>query len=166
MFWVEGERMEWVIEKAKFEDLPEILALQKLAYQQEGARYNDFTIPPLTQTLEEIQADYQAALILKAVTDGIIIGSIKGRVEQGTCHVGRLMVHPDYQRRGIGRKLLKTLERVILETQDISRFELFTGERSFDNINLYLSEGYRIFRNEPFDAEKGLVFMEKTVGGI
>jgi GNAT superfamily N-acetyltransferase len=154
------------IEKTSFEDLESILSLQKLAYQKEAARYNDFTIPPLTQTLDEIRSDYPGVLFLKAVMNGIIVGSIKGRMEEGTCHVGRLMVHPDYQRRGIGRNLLQTLERMVLKNNDgISRFELFTGERSFDNINLYLSEGYRIYKDKSFDTEKGLVFMEKLIGG-
>jgi hypothetical protein len=43
--------------------------------QREGERYNDFTLPPLTQTLEEIQADFQKMVFLKAVIDDKIIGS-------------------------------------------------------------------------------------------
>jgi hypothetical protein len=38
-----------MIEKAQFEDLAEILSLQKLAYQSEAAICNDYTIPPLVQ---------------------------------------------------------------------------------------------------------------------
>ena len=46
------------IERANIEDAKEILDLQKLTYQSEAENYNDYTIPPLTQTLEEIEADF------------------------------------------------------------------------------------------------------------
>ena len=41
-----------MITKALYSDLEEILALQKLAYQSEAELYDDYTIPPLTQSLE------------------------------------------------------------------------------------------------------------------
>ena len=37
-------------------DIDEILDLQKLAYKSEAEIYNDFTILPLTQTLEDLKA--------------------------------------------------------------------------------------------------------------
>ena len=46
------------IEQAMIDDAQEILALQKLAYQSEAEIYNDFTIPPLHQTLDEIKAEF------------------------------------------------------------------------------------------------------------
>jgi hypothetical protein len=46
------------IEPATIQDADAILALQKLAYQSEAAIYADYTIPPLTQTLEELKAEF------------------------------------------------------------------------------------------------------------
>jgi hypothetical protein len=40
-----------MITQAAAADAAEILALQKLAYQSEAAIYQDYSIPPLTQTL-------------------------------------------------------------------------------------------------------------------
>ncbi len=42
---------------AIIEDAPDILTLQHLAYQTEAVLYSDFAIPPLTQTLEDLQGD-------------------------------------------------------------------------------------------------------------
>lgn len=42
------------IVQASVTDAEEILKLQKLAYQIEAERYNDYNIPPLKQTIEEI----------------------------------------------------------------------------------------------------------------
>jgi hypothetical protein len=48
-----------IITKADKSDLKQILDLQYLAYQSEARLINDFTIPPLKQTSEEIEQEYQ-----------------------------------------------------------------------------------------------------------
>jgi hypothetical protein len=49
-----------IIEQASAEDAAEILALQKLVvYTSEAGLYNDYTISPLTQTLEEMRDDIE-----------------------------------------------------------------------------------------------------------
>jgi len=45
-------------------DLPKILALQKLAYRQEAEIYNDYSIPPLTQTLNQLEEEFISKVIL------------------------------------------------------------------------------------------------------
>ena len=50
-------------------DLPEILALQKLAFQSEAEALNDWTIQPMTETLSEIHAEFNLGPILKAVDE-------------------------------------------------------------------------------------------------
>jgi hypothetical protein len=59
-------------------DAGDILALQRLAYQSEARLYGDWDIPPLTQTLAELRAEFATLLVLKAVpgTSGSgIVGS-------------------------------------------------------------------------------------------
>ena len=48
-----------IIGQASVKDAAEILALQKLAYRSEAEIYDDYTIPPLTQTLEEMRTDIE-----------------------------------------------------------------------------------------------------------
>jgi len=55
------------ITKAVKSDLQQILDLQYLAYQSEAVIYNDFTIPPLTQPLSEVEQEYKKGIFLKAV---------------------------------------------------------------------------------------------------
>ena len=105
----------------------EILDLQKLAYQMEAERYNDYSLPPLTQTLERIQDDFAKMTILKAEVDNKIVGSVRAYAEKGTCYIGRLIVHPDYMGQGIGTKLMHSIED---EFKDVRRFELFTGQQT------------------------------------
>ena len=145
------------IERANIEDLAEILALQKLAYNSEAKLHGDFQIPPLTETLEELCDKFKTYFFLKATEQGRIVGSVRVLQEEGTCYVGRLMVHPDYQNHGIGTKLLLELERLF----SCGRFELFTGEKSLRNICLYEKLGYRRFKVERFGDNFALVYMEK-----
>ena len=146
------------IECAIHDDAAEILALQKLAYQSEAAIWNDYTIPPLTQTLENLQAQFADHIILKAVDNGEIIGSVRGKQENDTCYIGRVIVHPDRQNRGIGSQLMAAIEAAF---PTATRFELFTGQKSERNLYLYQKLGYRIFKEEPLNERVTLVYLEK-----
>jgi len=48
-----------IIEPASIEDASEILSLQKVCYQSEAEIYRDYNIPPLIQTLEEIDPNLE-----------------------------------------------------------------------------------------------------------
>jgi len=142
------------IQQADITDAVEILALQKLAYLSEARRYNDYSIPPLTQTLEDLVADFGRKTFLKAVEGGRIVGSVNGFLKGDRCHIGRLMVHPDSQGGGLGTRLMKSIEAWFADARS---WELFTGELSVENIRLYERLGYREVRREPFPGFRHLV---------
>jgi len=147
------------IEKASIEDAEEILTLQKLSYRIEGKRYNDFTLPPLMQTLEEIKSDFEKQTVLKISVDGKIIGSVRAYMEDGTCFIGRLIVHPDLHNAGIGTKLMDAIEKLFSSAK---RFELFTGHKSKPALHIYDKLGYQKFKNKELSSHT-LVFLEKPV---
>ncbi len=148
------------VERAGIADAQEILDLQKLAYLQEAAIYDDYSIAPLQQTLAGMEEDLERQVVLKAVVDGRIVGSVRGLVRDDTCYVGRLIVHPDHQNQGIGRRLMAEIEA---RCPEVRRYELFTGHRSEKNLHLYDSLGYRPLRTERINDRLTLVFLEKTV---
>ena len=143
-------------------DLEEILKLQKLAYQSEAARYNDFGISPLTQTLGELQEESKRSIILKVVEDRKIVGSVRAFEKDGTCYIGRLIVHPDYQNRGIGRKLMGAIEKSF----EGVRCELFTGHLSEKNLALYEKLGYIKFKTECVTESLHMVYLEKETNRV
>ena len=147
-----------IIERADISDAEEILNLQKLAYQSEAAIYEDDSIPPLTQTFDEIRADFNKQVFLKASDEGRIIGSVRGYIKEATCFIGRLIVHPEFQNQGIGTKLMNEIEYHLRKAK---RFELFTGHKSEKNISLYQKLGYRTFRVQKVTENLNLLFMEK-----
>ena len=146
------------IGKAIIADAGEILYLQKLAYRSEAEIYNDFNIPPLLQTLEEIKKEFGNQLFLKAIIEGKIIGSVRAFKKEETCFVGRLIVHPDFQNRGIGTKLMNEVERIFHTSE---RFELFTGDRSVRNLYLYQKLGYKISKTAKITDQTTIVFLKK-----
>ena len=145
--------------KASIEDASAILELQNLAYRSEAVLYNDFSIPPLVQTIEGLKKEFSTKTVLKAVLDDQLVGSVRGWQEKATCFVERLIVHPDFQGRGIGTKLMSELEGSFPAAK---RFELFTGHKSEKNIRLYVKLGYRIFKHQRVNTSLSFAFMEKV----
>jgi ribosomal protein S18 acetylase RimI-like enzyme len=146
------------IVRAELDDAAEILALQQLAFQREAALNGDWSLPPLTQTLSEIEAEFATRTFLKACQDGRIIGSVRAWLQDGTCTIVRLAVHPDCQRQALGTQLVHAIEA---EFPVAERFELFTGSKSEGNIRLYGRLGYRVFRTGKLAERVEIVFMEK-----
>ena len=146
------------IYRADLADLPEILRLQYLSYQSEADLFENRDIPPLKQTLEDLTDEYNARVILKMLDDdGHIIGSVRAREEDGTVHIGKLMVHPQHRCRGYGTMLLNEIEQYFPQ----KRYELFTSTKSEKNIRFYQKMGYRIFRHKAVNAGLQFVFFEK-----
>lgn len=145
--------------KADKGDLPQILDLQYLAYQSEAKLFDNEDIPPLKQTLADVESEYQRGIILKALDENkTIIGSVRGFCDNGTVYIGKLMVHPSKQGQGIGTQLLLEMEKQFPK----QRYELFTSTRSEKNIALYKKLGYKIFNEEQVTEELRFVYMEKV----
>jgi ribosomal protein S18 acetylase RimI-like enzyme len=136
----------------------ELLALQKLAYQSEAKLYQDFNIPPLTQTLSELKLELEKSICLVCQDEGKVIASIRAYIDDGICKIGRLVVAPSHQRRGIGFKLMREIECYFKEA---IVFEVFTGERSQSNIKLYNKLGYRESNTAQLSEKVTLVFLRK-----
>ncbi|WP_238613342.1 GNAT family N-acetyltransferase [Candidatus Oscillochloris fontis] len=150
------------IEPATREDAAAILGLQHRAYQREAELYDSRSIPPLTQTLDALLAEFDDFHILKASIDGQLVGAVRAQISDGICHIGRLMVEPSYQGRGIGQRLMQAIEAALVPAQC---YELFTGERSVRNVALYEYLGYRTVRTAKLNAVVTLVYMQKPCRG-
>lgn len=155
---VEDRKEMILIAKAKKEDLKELLELQYLAYQSEAKLFGDMDIPPLKQTIEEVYEEFEKGTILKAIDDnGVIVGSVRAYEDGRTVYIGKLMVRPDVQKRGLGTKLLLEIEN---EYPNL-RYELFTSTKSISNIRLYERLGYKIFKEEAVSQELQFVYLQK-----
>jgi ech hydrogenase subunit C len=155
---LKGGMSRMVIECSSVEDASEVLALQKIVYRNEAEMYDDFGLTPLGQTLKEMREDYETRVFLKAVVSGKIIGSVRGRAEGDTAHIGRLIVHPHFWKHGIGTRLVREIENAFPLA---SRFETFAGQKSRYTLVLYQGLGHAPFRQEKVSERRDRVYLEK-----
>ncbi|SEL28885.1 Acetyltransferase (GNAT) family protein [Nonomuraea pusilla] len=140
-------------------DAGEILTVQRAAYVAEAQLYGDPFIPPLVESLAQVRKAVETGVALKAVEDSRLVGAVRGRLSGSTCRVGRLVVVPDLQGRGVGTALLTALHERLPQAE---AFDLFTGHLSEGNLRLYHRLGYRETRRERMDDHLTLVHLRRT----
>lgn len=148
-----------LIRKARPDEADAIAKLIRDAFKSQALLYEDDTLPPLSETGDSVRAAMAAGMVLVAEENGRLLGSVRGDLAEGTCRVGKLVVEPDAQGRGIGRRLAQAIEEPFANAM---RFEIFTGHRSAGPLHLYKSLGYREFRRENVSERLDLVFLEKA----
>jgi ech hydrogenase subunit C len=146
--------------RAEKRDVPEILALQKIAYQSEAELYGDDSLPGLQQTLPEIEEEFGRAVFMKAVVNSKIVGSIRGRAEGSTARFTRCIVHPYFQKRGIGRRLIGEIEQVW--PAEVTNFEAVAGHKSKRRLLVYGKLGYQPYKTESFLPNIEWVILQKA----
>ena len=149
------------IERAGEADAGEILTLQRAAYVTEAQLHGDPFLPPLVESLDQVRKMIAGSLVLKATIGTRLAGSVRARINDRTCLVGRLAVAPDLQGRGIGQALMRALEDEL--TGQVDACVLFTGHLSAANLRLYRRLGYGETHRERVADHLMLVHMRKTL---
>lgn len=124
-------------------DLPEILDIQKSVFQEVSRLMGKNELPPLMQTVEDLQNELQNGIILKCfLEDSRIIGSVRGILDkENVCHIGKLIVDSKFQNKGIGASLMYEIEKYFPSCE---KFILFTGNATPNTVHLYKKLGYYI----------------------
>lgn len=141
-------------------DAGEIFTLQRAAYVSEAIRHDDLALPPLVQTLGQLVAELgDPDVIALGIRHGSrLVASVRLAVRGTTAELGRLIVAPDLQGRGLGTRLLAFVDEALPDA--VERVELFTGERSVDTIRLYERMGY-VEDHRSSAGHYDLVFMSR-----
>ena len=92
------------------------------------------------------------------MVNGKIIGSVRGCTRADTAYISRLIVHPYFQKRGIGQQLVREIELALAAR----RFEVFTGSKSERNLRQFHKLGYEEFKTEQFTPQITWVYMQKN----
>lgn len=144
------------------EDAGEVLTLQRAAFVQEALIYGTPEMPPLTQTLEELEAELVENLGCVALAGHRVVGAVRAQRDGELLLVGRLAIAPDQQGRGVGTTLLAAVEKRGAE-EGATEAELFTGSLSEANLRLYQREGYVESQRVPGDDGIEQVFLRKPL---
>ncbi|NJP66890.1 GNAT family N-acetyltransferase [Streptomyces spiramenti] len=155
--------MSVMIGTATESDTEHVLKLQYLCYQSEAELYSDYSLEPLTQSLEELRTEMAGGPVLVARLGSEVVGAVRGRIEaDGAATIGTLMVHPRMRRHGLGRRLLAAMEELLAgQSATADRFRLRTGHRSEGNLRLYRRLGYAPVGTEVVTRRLSVVTLEK-----
>lgn len=138
-------------------DAPELLVLQRACWLDEARSNPGVRIPPLHEDLDAVRASLRTHPTWVVRAGGRLIASVRGHLDERGWEVGRLMVAPDRQGEGLGRRLLAHAEAVA--PPGVERFWLLTGAGSERNQRMYRRAGYRPAPDLP--PVEGAVVMAK-----
>ena len=139
---------------AKLEDHKIIMAIAPKAYEKYIERMGKEPAPmrPVIQNEDvvfvcEDNKQVIAFVILVKINDQIILDSIA--------------VDPPHQKKGIGNNFIKFIEQYLIK-QKINKYQLYTNEKMFENIDWYQKIGFKIFKKI---TEKGFnrIYFEKQL---
>lgn len=88
----------------------QLWALQHAAYRLEADLIGVAGLPPLTETVQSLQ-EYSGTFYGCISHDGELAGALSIKAEKsGEWVISRVMVHPEYVRRGIATRLLQHIQ--------------------------------------------------------
>lgn len=153
---------EVTVRPVRPEDAGEVMTLQRAAFVQEALIYGTPEMPPLTQTLDEVESELQENLGCVALDGPRMVGVVRARLDGRLLLVGRIAIAPDRAGEGLGTTLLAAVERRGAEA-GATEAELFTGSLSEANLRLYEREGY--VETERVQGDDGVeqVFLRKRL---
>jgi tRNA (guanine37-N1)-methyltransferase len=138
-------------------DAGELFTLTCACWLQEEWANPGVIIPALEESFEDALRGLDVWTTFVARAGGRLVGSARGRLRADVWDVGRVMVAPDVQGRGLGRYLLGLIEEAAPD--EATSYELYTGANSVDNIRMYKKAGYRL--QGPAPGPPGAVVMTK-----
>ena len=119
-------------------DFTALLQVQQAAFGEYAAVYtvSGWT----TETLDSLREDAREKHIFVAEADGLIIGSVRFWTVAGVCVIRLLSVSPAHQSQGVGKALMREIERV---ATDAHKFFACTMLGTARNIHLFMRLGYK-----------------------
>jgi predicted N-acetyltransferase YhbS len=127
-----------LVRTATEDDFPALLKVQREAFGEYATVYE--VSAWTTETIESLKEDAKDKRIFVAETDGIIVGSVRFWAVAGVCVIRLLSVSPSHQHQGVGKALMREIERVVT---DAHKFYACTMLRTARNIQFFLNLGYR-----------------------
>jgi tRNA (guanine37-N1)-methyltransferase len=152
---------ELVINRAAPADTGELITLQRAAYLSEARVTGSLELSPLTETPDRLRASLVDGVVLVARRAGRLIASVRAEVAtDGAWLIGRLVVAPDLQGRGIGSRLMSEIESCA--PRSCSRMRL-TATAVAETLSFFGRRGYvELSRSAP-DAGVQTAVMEKIL---
>jgi ribosomal protein S18 acetylase RimI-like enzyme len=140
-----AQRMD--MRRAEAGDAPAVRALTRQAYAK--------WVPLIGREPKPMQADYDEAVRKHRIdllhVDGKLAALIETIDEPDHLLIENVAVSPDFQKRGLGAKLMAHAE-ALAAAMRYSEVRLYTNKLFAENVALYLKLGYQVDREEVIPA--------------
>lgn len=127
------------LRRAQAADAAAVRALTHAAYAK--------WVPLIGREPKPMGADYEEAVVRDRIdllyVGGVLAALIQLIEEPGCLLVENVAVSPDFQGRGLGKRMMAHAEAVAAE-RGLKAMRLYTNKAFTANIDLYLSLGYRV----------------------
>jgi len=141
---------------ADIDVVQEIMSVQKAAYSQEAELIGFSGIPALADTPSAIQDSDEMFFGFRI--KGRIVGVVSVQGDDDTLDICRMVIHPDYHRRGVASQLLRF---VVQREQAGRRIRVSTAVKNKPALSLYGKSGFTpVSRRRSKDGAE-LITLEK-----
>lgn len=133
---------------ADVDDADMVAALVNLAYRGEGSRRGWTTEADLLEgrrtTPDEIRqlVGTQKSRLLLCLREAELLGSVHLEHEGDDVHIGMFVIRPEWQGKGLGKRLLQAAEAAALQVWQVKRAVMHVISCRHELIAFYLRRGY------------------------
>ncbi|MDE5415641.1 GNAT family N-acetyltransferase [Alkalihalobacterium chitinilyticum] len=133
-----------------------IYDLQKKAYEVEANIIGYLDLPPLKETVQDLQQCGE--LFLGYVIEEKVVGAISYKTSADLLDIHRLMVHPLHFRKGIAQALLTHLEECEATFRE---WIVSTGTGNTPAINFYKRNGFQVLNEVKVDERLSITNLKR-----
>ncbi|MDQ0232648.1 ribosomal protein S18 acetylase RimI-like enzyme [Metabacillus malikii] len=137
------------------ENAEKVLAIQLPSYKVEAEIIGFDDIPPLKDTVSTLQQCGES--FFGYFSDEELCGFISFKKDDNIIDIHRLVVHPNYFKKGIAQELFDFLEGHV----DSSLVKVATGSKNTPAVRFYLKNGFVVVREVTVNERLSLSFFEK-----
>lgn len=147
------------VRPAQRSDAGELLTLQRACWAMEAEANPGVPLAALHETLADVEdwIDTWRTFVVRSA--GRLVGAVRARGHDTGWDIGRILVAPDLQGRGLDQLLLECAEQAA--PADVATYALVAGTGSVENQRMYKKAGYRPRGMRLGTPEPGTVLLTK-----
>lgn len=132
------------IRKANKGDVDRIHNLVQRAFSNYDTKGSN---PALNESLMDIEYDIRNNIVIILETEGKMLGSLRLDFEDGTVHLKRFSIDPDYQAKGIGTILYQRAEEEV-KKRNYNSIYLYASLENEKVIRFYKKLGFKCIKSD------------------